>query len=106
VIDEFTYKLCSTLCPEYCSEANVIINYDNGINAIADIYKDYELKDLLLLQPCEVNIYNTMGQQIADRNSCQEILNQLYQKQIPAGVYFYQLILKDGAVVFGDFIIL
>ncbi len=102
VQDSFIYKLCNLYCSDLCSEAEVIINYSGSTVNTEEI--QYSLEDLLLLQPCEINIFDVSGRRMLPSYSCEDLILALEGKELSPGVYCYQLILSDGRVVYGSFI--
>ena len=103
-IDTFSYKICNELCPDLCNEAKVIINFDKDAVGTKDIYKGYSIYELLKLEPCKVQLFNTMGQQIYGNYSCDKLISTLQDNEILSGLYFYQITLKNSHVVYGSFI--
>ncbi|HRX30148.1 MAG TPA: hypothetical protein P5235_12220, partial [Saprospiraceae bacterium] len=74
-IDTFSYKICNELCPDLCNEAKVIINFDKDAVGTKDIYEGYTIYELLKLEPCKVQLFNTMGQEIYNGIDCNRFLH-------------------------------
>ncbi|MDP4821882.1 MAG: gliding motility-associated C-terminal domain-containing protein, partial [Saprospiraceae bacterium] len=123
-VDTFTYRICSVLCPDNCSEAQVEITIEaddnpevsrdsmpNGITPNGDGLNDAFVFDALLASPNafpdnEMIIFNRWGDIVFE---AKPYLNNWQGtntagEDLPTGTYYYilRLDLANGKIIRGD----
>ncbi len=109
--DSFSYRICSATCPDVCSTAPVTILIDGGNTSPSDCFVpnlispngDGESETFVI--PCSavypgssLVVFNRYGSPVFENNNYQNDWAGTYDgAPLPAGTYFYQLSLNDGA---------
>ncbi len=117
-VAQFDYTLCNLNCPDDCLTANVTINYQNtdftddcfvpnGITPNGDGAND------ALEIPClnndahpnnHIMIFNRWGDKVYEENSyANDWFGTYKDNQLPAGTYFYILMIEPGTEPIQDF---
>ncbi len=109
--DDFSYRICSATCPDLCSTAPVRLLIDGGNTNPSDCFVpnlispngDGESETFVI--PCtavypgsSLVVFNRYGNPVFENNNYQNDWAGTYDGEpLPAGTYFYQLSLNDGA---------
>lgn len=109
--DQFTYRICSTSCPDKCSSAKVNLQIGSGNIKSSECFVpnlispngDGENENFII--PCtnifpgsSLVVYNRYGSPVYESKNYQNDWSGTYNGEpMPAGTYFYQLSLNDGA---------
>ena len=116
--DFFTYKLCSVLCPDECTETTVILNIGQEVTCTTPsiitpngdgVNDAFIVPCLALIDKYPLNklaVFNQWGDEVYTSENYQNNWEGTYQGQaLQAGTYFYILDLGDGSKPISGFLI-
>jgi len=116
--DMFTYRICSDLCPDLCSIAEVLVQVgDESLCDIPTIFtpNDDGINDIFVIQCLSSEDYPNNKLVIFNQNGSEVYYGEPYQndwigkyngKDLPVGTYFYILDFGDGQPPQRGFLIL
>ncbi len=118
-VDIMKYALCSNLCPDECTEAEVVFNVGGDIKCNAPTIitpNDDGVNDAFIV-PClaienqypanTVSVFNQWGDEIFHASPYNNDWEGTYKDNpVPPGTYFYVIDLGDGTKPFAGFLII
>ena len=117
--DEFTYEVCSTVCPDVCAMATASIVILAAPDCVAptiftpngDGYNDEFVISCLFesskFPDNEVTIYNQWGDQVFNAQPYNnDWMGTFNGDPLPVGTYFYIIDLNDGTEPISGFLVL
>ena len=116
--DFFTYKLCSVLCPDECTQTTVILNVGEEVTCTTPsiITPNGDGINDAFIVPClalidkyplnKLSVFNQWGDEVYAASNYQNNWQGTYQGEpLQAGTYFYILDLGDGTKPIAGFLI-
>nr|HPK10893.1 T9SS type A sorting domain-containing protein [Saprospiraceae bacterium] len=96
------YRKRNSHCP--ISTDTMLVKVVHCELGIIDVKKNNNLIDILNQQPCQVSLYNTLGQEISRGMTCKQLLENLQSQDLPLGVYFYYIQGENNKSYAGKFL--